>query len=580
MNDSLIFQVNFPAHTALATDVQGDVTLYTLEVDWDEKQVSTVQSPTLTLTLTQPLVDIQYQWHPSCGFNRALQPDWVQPVASKLSSGCPIHCMYNESGINRITYALSDCVTRIERRVGVVEEGTLLRAAFTIPLDGTGKSTHYSVTLRVDRTPSRYEDAIRAVSAWWEQFYPPMNIPESARQTLYSFWYSFHQQVFADKVEAECARAASLGLKTVIVDDGWQTDDNSRGYAYCGDWQPTAAKIPDMAAHVARVHEMGLKYILWYSVPFVGIHSDAIRRFHGKTLDFDKERGAYTLDPRYPDVRAYLIDLYEQALRTWDLDGFKLDFIDSFNMGADAPAYAEGMDYVVLEDAVHRLMVDVRKALTAIKPDILIEFRQSYIGPVMREYGNMLRVSDCPAAPNTNRVGIVDLRLTSGNTPVHSDMLEWNTADRIENAVGQILNCIFGTVQISACLDQVPEDHLRAIRYWTEFMNAHTDLLQCAPIYAEDPQLLYPVVSAQKDGRAAIACYASNRVLNLPDADEILLFNATCCDHLVVCDDRVRTWTLTVRNCCGDVVRTEVIHPDGFAKLSIPVSGMAELKKN
>ena len=74
------------------------------------------------------------------------------------------------------------------------------------------------------------------------------------------------------------------------------------------------------------------------------------------------------------------------------------------------------MDYAGLDQAVQRLMVDVMRELRAIKSDILIEFRQRYIGPAMREFGNMFRVGDCPENASTNRVGVVDLRLTSGHT--------------------------------------------------------------------------------------------------------------------------------------------------------------------
>ena len=47
----------------------------------------------------------------------------------------------------------------------------------------------------------------------------------------------------------------------------------------------------------------------------------------------------------------------------------------------------DGMDYALVEEAVCRLLTDVREALTAIKPDILIEFRQNYIGPAIRGFG-------------------------------------------------------------------------------------------------------------------------------------------------------------------------------------------------
>ncbi|MFP4199622.1 MAG: hypothetical protein ACLFSO_08540 [Halanaerobium sp.] len=37
------------------------------------------------------------------------------------------------------------------------------------------------------------------------------------------------------KIEKEAEQAKKFGCEAVIVDDGWQTEDSSRGYAYCGD---------------------------------------------------------------------------------------------------------------------------------------------------------------------------------------------------------------------------------------------------------------------------------------------------------------------------------------------------------
>jgi hypothetical protein len=64
------------------------------------------------------------------------------------------------------------------------------------------------------------------------------------------------------------------------------------------------------------VHALGMKYLLWYSVPFVGVHTKAFERFKDKFLSPPKPDGKaqwFTLDPRFPDVREYLIDIYERA---------------------------------------------------------------------------------------------------------------------------------------------------------------------------------------------------------------------------------------------------------------------------
>jgi Melibiase len=88
----------------------------------------------------------------------------------------------------------------------------------------------------------------------------------------------------------------------VIVDDGWQITSNERGYAYTGDWEPTPEKVPDMRAHVDRVHALGMKFLLWYSVPFVGRHSKAWERFSGMLLQEIERLGASVLDPRFSEA--------------------------------------------------------------------------------------------------------------------------------------------------------------------------------------------------------------------------------------------------------------------------------------
>lgn len=45
-------------------------------------------------------------------------------------------------------------------------------------------------------------------------------------------------------------------------------------------------------------------------------------------------------------MRRYLIDTYLRALEAYDLDGFKLDFIDSFSAGeGETPALEAGHGY-------------------------------------------------------------------------------------------------------------------------------------------------------------------------------------------------------------------------------------------
>lgn len=574
-------EINMPCEVDYQESHAEKRSTYCFTLRWAREEMQRAQSPALTLSWEKPIYDVQYQWHSECRFDRALKPDWGCDEESKLSKSSPLTCFYNDAGFNRYTVALDDCITRLTRSIGVHEEDGCLRARFCIPLNTHNAWEMYQVTVWVDETDCRYEDAIRAVAAWWEGKYPPAHVPAVAKMPVYSSWYSFHHFLFAGQVEAECVRAVPFGMKTLILDNGWEDEDCKRGYAYGGDLQPASIKFPDMRAHVERVHELGLKYMLWCAVPFAGRYSKAAQTFRGKTLDYVDAIQTYVLDPRYPQVRQHIVSNCARMLRDWNLDGFKLDFIDSFRMTPDSPAFAVGMDYSVLEDAVHRLMCDLTDRLRRIRPDVLIEFRQNYIGPVMRQYGNIFRVGDCPYSTAYNRVGVIDLRLTSGQTAVHSDMLMWNPQDRVENAACQIENVLFGTVQLSARLDRIPDSHLRMMQFWTDFMQKEHRLLQEVPFYAEGPQQLYPLVWAEENGRAIFACYQRNYRMNVPASrlKEFYLINANSGTNMLACFDQPARWKMVVRNCIGTIAREEEHILSGWTELKSPECGLIQFEK-
>ena len=122
--------------------------------------------------------------------------------------------------------------------LGVHEEDGTMNCMVVVSL-GALDSDCYELSLLCDDRNVRYEQAIREVGLWWEKDcgLHPASVPESARKPMYSFWYSYHQQFTDEEIEAECKRAKELGFGTVIVDDGWQTDDTNRGYGFCGDWK-------------------------------------------------------------------------------------------------------------------------------------------------------------------------------------------------------------------------------------------------------------------------------------------------------------------------------------------------------
>ena len=331
-----------------------------------------------------------------------------------------------------------------------------------------------------------------------------------------------------------------------------------------------------MKAHVENVHKAGLKYILWFSIPFVGYKSKAWERFKNKIIYKIDRLNAGVLDPRYPDVREYLISIYENALKNYNLDGFKLDFIDRFLI-VDENNITDEMDYVCVQEAADKLMTDVKERLTAIKEDILIEFRQSYIGPDMRKYANMFRVNDCPCDFVSNRIGICDLRLLSGNTAVHSDMLMWNDNETSQNAAKQILNCIFGVIQLSKKLEFMKENHKKMAKFWIDFATRNKDVLLSSSFYAYEPQNLYPVVKAFNEKEEITAVYAKNKIINPDLSKNVKIINATSDDVIYLKSDVKKDINVCVKTCEGETYfEGKISLCEGVNTLSVPASGLIE----
>ena len=401
--------------------LESGVGLVHLRIESDEA----ARPPVFRLSWSHPLVSVHGFWHSGAGFDRSLRVDWGKGVYSKATSGAPVGCLYDLEGRNRLTFALSDALNPATFHAGVHEESGEVNCWIRLFDEPLGPLGVYETALMLDTRDLPYHEALSDVSRWWADLpgYEPAGVPETARLPMYSTWYSFHQDLDPGRVEEQCRLAKELGCEAVIVDDGWQTTSNERGYAYTGDWEPAPEKVPDMRAHVDRVHALGMKFLLWYSVPFVGLHSRAWHRFSGMLLEEIERLGAGVLDPRFPEVREFLIETYESALREWNLDGFKLDFVDSFGTSRETGG---GRDYDGVPEAVDRLLEETIVRLRRIKPDVMVEFRQSYVGPLMRKYGNMFRAMDCPNDAVENRMHTLDIRLLCGDTATHSDMLTWH----------------------------------------------------------------------------------------------------------------------------------------------------------
>jgi alpha-galactosidase len=528
-----------------------------------------------------PAIDIAGHW---VSDNLARKHDHYRArVRSRAVQHAPLLTYLNQGDRNRFTVALSDAMNPSFLRGVIREEDAFIYMDLTLFEKKTPPTKRYEVTLRFDTRPVLYETAIGDSVRWWAAMdeHTPAPVPETARVPVYSTWYSYHQSITADAIVEECRIGGELGLGGVIVDDGWQTLDSNRGYAYTGDWKPE--RIPEMKDFVDRVHDLGQKFLLWYSVPMAGEKSEMIADFKDKALYFSEGFGAYVLDPRYPEVREYLINVYESAVRDWGIDGLKLDFIGMFSeKGAAELTAKDGRDYASVDRAVDRLMSDVMTRLRAINPEIGIEFRQPYNGPLMRKYGNMFRAVDCANVAIYNRRHIVDLRLIADTTAVHSDMIMWHPDESVEAAALQVLNILFSVPQISVRLAEISDDHRQMLQFWLGYWKENRELLLDGEFRAVAPAQNYPMVMGRQDGKLIAAIYQD---MFVPTGEEPLdaidVVNGKSTPGAVVRLDRdFGKSEITIYDTLGDVVSREKKDlGTGAHAFDVPPSGLVQIKK-
>lgn len=509
---------------------------------------------TLRVDWTVPDVGVNVTWAPCRFREKSIIPDWAGYEESYAMHSAPVYVDAAFDDTNRQTIACMDGLNRVKIRTGVVEETGNLVCSVVILVDHP--VSEYSTQIRIDTREIPFYKAVEEVSRWWEakKEHAPAPVPEAATEPLYSAWYSYHQRIDVEAIVKECQAFGKLGCKVLIVDDGWQTDNNERGYAYCGDWQAHPAKVPDMKAFVDAVHGTGMKFMLWYSVPYVGEYSKAYERFKDKMLKLSGHADGKTwvLDPRYPEVRDYLIGLYCKAVKEWGLDGFKLDFIDSFT---PSDVVKEGMDYTAVYDAVDRLMKDVIAALKKLKEDILIEFRQSYIGPLMRTYGNMFRVGDCPCDSLSNRLGALSLRMTSGSTAVHSDMVMWSGKESPEQAAFQLTNVLFAVPQISVKYDQITKKQAQMVKQYLKFWKTYKEVLLTGTMFYKGYASNFSYVSSRK-GNTQVGAVYSGKIAYIEEMTEkIALVNASLEQEILIeCKEEGASQEIyhcQIYDCCG-----------------------------
>jgi alpha-galactosidase len=553
----------------------------------------------LAITFKQPSIDIQSYLSPygaqvtetptslyNYEISRMIPVSFAaKPIFTSAMMDQPSMTFINSNSQNRLTLATSELVYPVTFTAGENEANgvgfDIKIRLFEYP---TKAMKAYQVKLRLDSRNIHYNQAQSDLLQWWktENRLTFAAVPEKAQQPFYCTWYALKADgVNAVNVEQQAQLARKLGCETIIVDDGWQKAlDAKAGYClYNGDWQVDSVRFKDFKSHVKKVQAMGMNYMLWVSPSMVGEKSAVYQQLKDKMLYKADWASAWVVDPRFPEVRKYLSDRLIALIRESGIDGFKIDFMDLINSqyAGKALATGHGRDYESVEEATIRLLSDIHRGCQAVNPNVLIEFRQFYINPVLQQYANMFRAIDCPNDLMENRTRTLDARNLNKQV-IHADPLAWNENEPTEYAALQLLHTMLSVPQISTDLTKMNAAHLKMLTFLLKQWREFNQVLTCGQAFNYGPDTHYSWSETSLGDKTVVVAYQPTILQPQMINKQSLLINGTHQNRIVL--DLAKDFgerTIEVYTCTGELVRKEKRKFKGLLKINVPVAGIVRI---
>jgi alpha-galactosidase len=532
---------------------------------------------TLSLHWELPVVDMHGMlYFPPSPEDMGRLPFWTGHKGSCANSSLPFFMLYHRSSHNRFAFGMLNQVPETRFDFEMSELTAAYTFQFECPItsgaDGAWEESFYLSKAALP-WPEIVGDYISFVDAAWPQV--RLKVPAEAFNPVFCTWTAIHHAVDQAWVLKNARLAAGLGFKTWITDDGWFTEKASfADYRYSGDWQPSLKKFPDFAGHVRQVQEMGFKYLLWVA-PFMVGQESAAAKTCAHLLQKPIERLHFAnLTPWKLETGQIIGSLLEDRLREYNLDGFKLDFIDSVRPAekpeqADYQSAGEGI-YTILSEAVDRL--------SRIKEDVLIEFRNSYTNLASRRYANLYRASDVPVNFSLNRWQVAMERLLTPDRAVVLDPALWHPHDTDENVAVTLINTIVSVPMVSVDLQKYPQSHLDLIRYWIGFYREHLDTIVHGEFHPEFLRGFLPVIRFTGPQERIIGVYEDYPIRLDEEPWSLWILNASSRPYIDILPGAFSGLHLvTARDKFGRITSQASLQFP-LARLSVEVGGSLEIR--
>ena len=199
---------------------------------------------------------------------------------------------------------------------------------------------------------------------------------ERDRPILINNWEATYFNFNEEKILQIARRAKELGVEMLVLDDGWFGKRNTDNCSL-GDWVVNPEKLPGGLNGLSdRLHDLGLKFGLWFEPEMISPDSDLYRAHPDWCLHVDgrarvEMRNQLILDLSRKGVQDYIIESVSAVLESARIEYMKWDMNRNMTepfSGAQTPERQK--------ETQHRYMLGLYRVLeeiTARFPEILFE---------------------------------------------------------------------------------------------------------------------------------------------------------------------------------------------------------------
>lgn len=475
---------------------------------------SASKPPTFNVSIKFPKDKIEQIWNSKTWSNKSF---FSIPSYDRAAAGFSIVSGLTINDQNQITFTCKDAYNAKFVSTNIREEADsiVFNLGFFEDNPPLSNLQDYQVEVMVDFRNIHFSKAIFEASKWFlaEQFEHSQASVDTTNIPVFSTWYPMHRNIPLENIAKELDSLRTFNFKSALIDDGWQALVNMKvdtSYYY------EEASYKTMQVFKQKLDEMNLPLYLWYSIPFMGGNPVILKKYSGKYIRYRAPRQMYVLDPRYPDVRKYLVSTYSNFLLQWQFDGYWFDFLKGFYPEEGAVIEQDnGRDFVSIDMAVDTLYKEMEARLKSIMPKVFMGQKFQIVGPNLVSYQSFLTgfvgVDNCKVV----REKMVNNRLLYGKYTPFMEVVAFNPKEKPEDVARKLQSVLFGNPYLSFYITTMPHELKQTIRFWLNYWSKNYHVLFEGDFEPMQVSRFYPVIKVANPKKTIYMLYEDYQV-NLP----------------------------------------------------------------